>query len=67
MKSGVKVLILIIRLIMQNVIFALTSFLVVTVGYGMTFVQSGHRFVGFLLPVITFVSVLVLLNKTENN
>ena len=30
-----------------------------------TLVQSQHQLVGFLLPVITFVPVLVLLNKTE--
>ncbi|MCQ2385085.1 MAG: PrsW family intramembrane metalloprotease [Clostridia bacterium] len=30
-----------------------------------TLVQSEHQFVGFLLPVITFIPVLVLLNKTE--
>lgn len=28
-------------------------------------VQSEHQLVGFLLPVITFIPVLVLLNKTE--
>ena len=31
-----------------------------------TLVQSTHEIVGFLLPVITFIPVLVLLNKTEN-
>ena len=30
-----------------------------------TLVQSQHQLVGFLLPVITFIPVLVLLNKTE--
>ena len=30
-----------------------------------TLVQSPHQLVGFLLPVITFIPVLVLLNKTE--
>ena len=30
-----------------------------------TLVQSEHRLFGFLLPVITFIPVLVLLNKTE--
>ena len=30
-----------------------------------TLVQSSHQLVGFLLPVITFIPVLVLLNKTE--
>ena len=30
-----------------------------------TLVQSTHEIVGFLLPVITFIPVLVLLNKTE--
>ena len=30
-----------------------------------TLVQSQHQLVGFLLPVITFVPVLVLLGKTE--
>ena len=30
-----------------------------------TLVQSSHQLVGFLLPVVTFVPVLVLLNKTE--
>ncbi|MBQ0084069.1 MAG: PrsW family intramembrane metalloprotease [Clostridiales bacterium] len=30
-----------------------------------TIVQSSHQLVGFLLPVITFIPVLVLLNKTE--
>ncbi len=31
-----------------------------------TLVQSEHSLVGFLLPVITFIPVIVLLNKTEN-
>ena len=30
-----------------------------------TLVQSSHQLVGFLLPVITFIPVLVLLNKTD--
>ena len=30
-----------------------------------TLVQSSHQLVGFLLPVITFIPVLMLLNKTE--
>ena len=30
-----------------------------------TLVQSSHQLVGFLLPVVTFIPVLVLLNKTE--
>ena len=30
-----------------------------------TLVQSQHQLVGFLLPVITFIPVLALLNKTE--
>ena len=30
-----------------------------------TLVQSPHQLVGFLLPLITFIPVLVLLNKTE--
>ena len=30
-----------------------------------TLVQSSHQFVGFILPVITFIPVLILLNKTE--
>ena len=32
-----------------------------------TLVQSSHQLVGFLLPVITFIPVLILLNKTEGN
>ena len=30
-----------------------------------TLMQSQHQLVGFILPVITFIPVLVLLNKTE--
>lgn len=30
-----------------------------------TLVQSEHQIVGFLLPVITFIPVLILLNKTD--
>ena len=30
-----------------------------------TLVQSQHQLVGFLLPVFTFIPILVLLNKTE--
>lgn len=30
-----------------------------------TLVQSPHQIVGFLLPLVTFIPVLVLLNKTE--
>ena len=30
-----------------------------------TLVQSAHSLLGFLLPVLTFVPVLILLNKTE--
>ena len=30
-----------------------------------TLVQSSHQFIGFILPVITFIPVLILLRKTE--
>ena len=33
---------------------------------GNTLVQFTHEIGGFLLPVITFIPVLLLLNKTEN-
>lgn len=32
-----------------------------------TLVQSSHQFVGFVLPVVTFICVLTLLNRTEIN
>ena len=31
-----------------------------------TLVQSSHEMVGFILPVITFIPVLIILNKAEN-
>lgn len=32
-----------------------------------TLIQSQYRFIGFLLPVLTFIPILILLNKTEEN